>query len=86
MLLNYILPTPAGVGHQRTKSTSIGCNQWLSLAKIALKVPLAGRNRSLVVNTNMCGEGISWPVAQKAFELTHVQRLETFFGHNPSKS
>jgi hypothetical protein len=29
----------------------------LSLAKIALKVPLAGRNRSLV--TNRCGEGIS---------------------------
>jgi hypothetical protein len=42
-----ILPTPASVGHQRTESTSTGCNQWLSLAKIALKVPLAGRNRSL---------------------------------------
>jgi hypothetical protein len=35
-----ILPTPAGVGHQRTESTNTGCNQWLSLVKIALKVPL----------------------------------------------
>jgi hypothetical protein len=52
------LPTHAVVGHQRTESTNIGCNQWLSLAKITLKVPLAGRNRSLVANTNMCGEGI----------------------------
>jgi hypothetical protein len=32
-------------------------NQWLSLAKIALKVPLAGRNRLLVANTDRCGEG-----------------------------
>jgi hypothetical protein len=52
------LPTHAGAGHQRTESTNTGCNQWLSLAKIALKVPLASRNRSLVANTNMCGEGI----------------------------
>ena len=54
------LPTPVGVGHQWTESTSIGCNQWLSLAKIALKVPPAGRNRSLVASTNRCGEGISF--------------------------
>jgi hypothetical protein len=40
------------------ESTSIGCNQWLSLAKITLKVPLDGRNRSLVANTSNCGEGI----------------------------
>ena len=34
-------------------------NQWLSLAKIALKMSLADRSRSLVANTSMCGEGIS---------------------------
>jgi hypothetical protein len=45
------LPTPVGVGHRRTESTNTGCNQWLSLAKIALKVPLASRNRSLVAST-----------------------------------
>ena len=39
-------------------STNTGCNQWLSLAKIALKVSSAGRNRSLVANTGRCGEGI----------------------------
>jgi hypothetical protein len=55
----YTLPTPAGVGHQRTESTMTGCNQWLSLAKIALKVALAGRDRSLVANTSRCREGIS---------------------------
>jgi hypothetical protein len=47
------------VGHQRTESTNIGCNQWLSLAKIALKMSLADRNRSLVANTSMCREGNS---------------------------
>jgi hypothetical protein len=41
------------------ESISIGCNQWLSLAKIALKVPHVGRNCSLVANTSRCGEGIS---------------------------
>jgi hypothetical protein len=55
----YTLPTPAGAGHQWTESTNIGCNQWLLLAKIALKVPPAGRNCSLVANTSRCGEGIS---------------------------
>jgi hypothetical protein len=35
-----------------------GCNQWLSLAKIPLKVPPAGRNRSLVACTSRCGECI----------------------------
>jgi hypothetical protein len=53
------LPTPAGAGHQQTESTTTGCNRWLSLAEIALKVPLASRNRSLVANTSRCGEGIS---------------------------
>jgi len=52
------LPTLVGVGHQRMESTNIGCNQWLSLAKIALKMPLAGRNRSLVASTSKYGEGI----------------------------
>jgi hypothetical protein len=55
----YTLPTPAGGGHQRTESISTGCYQWLSLAKIALKVPLAGRNCSVVLATNRFGEGIS---------------------------
>jgi hypothetical protein len=54
------LPTPAHVGHQRTESTSSGCNQWRSLAELALKVPHAGRNRSLVADTSRCGQGISW--------------------------
>ena len=53
-----IIPTLANAGHQWTESTSTGCNQWLSLAKIALKVPHAGRNRSPVANTSRCGEGI----------------------------
>jgi hypothetical protein len=53
------LPTPDGAGRQWTEGTSIGCNQWLSLAKIALKVPRADRNRSLVARTSRCGECIS---------------------------
>ena len=53
----YTLSTPDGVGHQWMESTSIGCNQCLSLAKIALKVPPVGRNCSLVASTSMCGEG-----------------------------
>ena len=56
---NNTLPTSTGAGHQWTESTSTGCNQWLSLAKIVLKVPHVGRNRSLVTNTNRCGEGIT---------------------------
>jgi hypothetical protein len=58
-LLTYTLPTPIGVGHHQTKSTNTGGNQWLSLTKITLKVPLVGRNRSLMTNTIRCGEGIS---------------------------
>ena len=54
----YSPPTQTGVGHQWTESTSFGCNQWLSLAKLALKVPLAGRSRSLVARTSKCGECI----------------------------
>ena len=54
------LPTPAGAGHQWTENTINGCNQWLSLAKIALKVPPACRNRSLAAITNMCGEDIKY--------------------------
>ena len=51
-------PTLTGVGHQRTVSTDIGCNQWLSLAKSPLKVGLAGRNRSLVARTSKWGFAI----------------------------
>ena len=48
-------------------STSIGCNQWLSLAKPALKVTPASRNRSLVARTSMCGWAISY---QSQFSLS----------------
>jgi hypothetical protein len=56
---SYTLPTPAGAGHWGMESTSIGCNQWFSRAKITPKMPHAGRNRSLVASTDGCGEGIS---------------------------
>ena len=52
-------PKRVGAGNQRTVSTNIGCNQWLSLAKSPLKVVLAGRNRSLVLRTSKCGFAIS---------------------------
>ena len=54
------------------KSTNTGCNQWLSLAKITLKVPHAGRNRSLVVRTSRCGKCISLLCESKE---QHVQFL-----------
>jgi len=56
-----VIPSPRllVLATSEPESTITGCNQWLALAKIALKVPHAGRNRSLVANTNMCGEGIS---------------------------
>jgi hypothetical protein len=41
------------------ESTNTGCNQWLSLAKIALKVPHACRNHLLVAHTNRCGKCIT---------------------------
>jgi hypothetical protein len=47
--------TSVGVGLPQP----IGHNQWLSLVKITLKVPPVDRNRSMVANTNMCGEGIT---------------------------
>ena len=46
-------------GHQRTVSTSKGCNQWFSLAKTLLKVALAGGNRSLVAHTSKHGWAIT---------------------------
>ena len=55
---SYSPPTQAGAGHQQTVGTSIGCNQWLSLAKSTLKVAPAGRNRSLVAYTSKCGWAI----------------------------
>jgi hypothetical protein len=42
------------------ENTNTNCNQWLSLAKIALKVPHVGRNCSLVARTSRCGECISF--------------------------
>ena len=53
--LLYSPPTLTSVGHQWTVSTNIGCNQWLSLLELALKVVLAGRNRLLVALINKCG-------------------------------
>ena len=52
-------PTLTGVGHQCTVCTNTGCNRWLSLAKPTLKVAHAGRNRSLMTRTSMCGRAIS---------------------------
>ena len=49
-------------GHQRTVSTSKGCNQWLSLAKTLRKVALDGGNRSLVARTSKCG----WAIRSKS--------------------
>jgi hypothetical protein len=57
--LSHSPSTLSGVGHQWTESTSSGCNQWLSLAKIALKVPPTGKNRSMVACTSRCGECIT---------------------------
>ena len=48
-------PTHASAGHQSTVSTSTGCNQWLSLAELGLKVAPYGRNHSLVACTSICG-------------------------------
>ena len=53
------LPTPAGVSHQWTESINTRCNQWISLAKITLKVSPAGWNCELVARISRCGEGIS---------------------------
>ena len=36
---NYNPPIVTSVGRQWTESTNIGFNQWLSLAKLALKMP-----------------------------------------------
>ena len=58
-MVTYTLPTHVGVGRQWTESTSIGCNQWLSLVKMTLRVSLVGRNRSLVASASKCGEGVS---------------------------
>jgi len=58
VLETYSPPTLTGVGHQWTDGINGGCNQWLSLAKLALEVPHAGRNRSLVARSNRCGECI----------------------------
>ena len=46
------------LGHHRTVSTNKGCNQWLLLTKILLKVALAGGNHLLVARTSKCGRAI----------------------------
>ena len=63
-------PTLTVPGHQRTVSTSKGCNHWLSLAKTLLKVALAGGNRSMVACTSKCGWAIS--TSLMAFQVTHL--------------
>jgi hypothetical protein len=73
------LPTLDGVGHQRTESTNIGCNQWLSLAKIALKVSLADRNRSLVASTSRCGEVIRMEVGGSGISQIHSKLCSIAF-------
>ena len=55
--------------HQRTVSTSKGCNQWLSLAKTLLKVALAGGNRLLKARPGKCGWAISLQVRLKKHGL-----------------
>ena len=87
------LPTSVSVGHQWTKSTNTGCNQWLSLAKIALKVHLVGRNRSLVANTSRCGEGIrGWSnhkppsVTISNYNSVRSGGPTFIFEHNPQQS
>ena len=66
-------PTLTGAGHQRTVSTSIGCSQWLCVAKTILKVALAGRNCSLVARTSKCGWAISSP--HRVLATTSTQLL-----------
>ena len=56
---SYSPLTHTGAGHQWTVSTNISCNQWLSLAEPGLKAAHAGRNRSLVTWTSMCGCAIN---------------------------
>ena len=76
-MATYTLPTPVSVDHQWTERTSIGYNQWLSLAKITLTMPPAGRNCSLVANTSRCGEGIS---DRKTFVLVRLMWLWCTYG------
>ena len=73
-------PTLIGMGHQWTENTNIGCNQRLSLAKLALKVPPIDRNRSLVACTNMCGECITSQSSglQKSYRVFHMK--ESIYG------
>ena len=77
---SYTLPTPIGAAHQWTESTSTGCDQWLSLAEIVLKVPPAGTNRSLVANTNRCGEGISFLPNRETMLQLGIELPTTPFG------
>lgn len=53
-------PTPTSADHQWTYSTSSGYIQWLSLAKLALKVTLADRSRSLVAHASEFEHDISY--------------------------
>jgi hypothetical protein len=64
-----VLPT------SETESTSTGCNQWLSLVKIALKVPIVDRNRSLVYKFNhdnyrFISNGLEFRLTNHSFILT----------------
>ena len=63
------------LGHQRTVSSSKGCNQWPSLAKTLLKVALAGGNCSLVARTSKCRWGITFFWALTIFMVTALGSL-----------
>jgi hypothetical protein len=74
-LVAYSPPTLTGVGHQWMASTCTGCNQYLSLAKLALKVALVGRNRSVVTCTASVGRllGMSSDAILRLWLLRHTE-------------
>ena len=77
----YSPPAHIGAGHQQTVSTSTSCNWWLSLAEPNLKVAQAGRNRSLVARTSMCGCAIILFNEQRVYnarETSHPIGLKKF--------
>ena len=71
------LPTIVGADHHFTQSINIGCNQCLSLVKIALKVPSTNRNHSLMVCTGRCGEYMSLVAP---LEVAMLNSTTSFFG------
>ena len=58
--MTYSPPTLTGASYKCTVSTSTSYIQWLSLAKLELKVALASWFRSLLAHTSKCG----WAITQ----------------------